>query len=565
MVDIGALDDVPSQVSRGVERLLTRVAADLAAEEAALVTWSSPLEAAIITSSATPTDPADLTVRREGLLVWAAHRAADRNAPVLIGDLALDPLVDDAHGSGAVLAVGVEFRAGMKPGALVVTSDRAREWTNSDIERSSDMAALLAGLVETCALLADTRARLAEQTRSRDLGRQLHRVASRNASAASTTEIAQVMVTEGPAVLGATFVAVLHRDDRSTWATTGTASDADGHAPELLAEVLTHLATRSNHPQRTLIEADPAGGSFAAAVHEAGHGVLVITPFDSANSEQHLAVMVTGFADTKPSLLADLLIAELVRDGSSAMERAQLAQAKAREAHTLQRSLLPARVPQLEGFEILTLYRPAADGAYVGGDWYDVVPITDQLVGFIVGDVAGHDVRSAALMGQFRHVLASQLRDHRLPGIALGNTDDYFAERNDDLMATAVVLTIDLSSGICRVALAGHPAPIIWTRSGASLIECRPGAPLGFGFGGYHDTLLEVADGDLIAAFTDGAVERRRGSMSQHLEQLVDAVDRSSGSATELIAMIEQRSEFTGLVDDVAALVVGVSTGFDGT
>lgn len=221
--------------------------------------------------------------------------------------------------------------------------------------------------------------------------------------------------------------------------------------------------------------------------------------------------------------------------------------------------MLPPSLPDLPGIDVYALWESSANDTPIGGDWHDVVPISDTLAGFIVGDATGHDVRSAAMMGQVRHVVASQLRDHRSPATALENSDDYFAGLHENVLATVVVMLVDLAANTVVVSSAGHPPPIIIDGGGARLIDLQPGAPVGAGFGGMTDMVIPLDGSPTLIAISDGVYERRGGDIVTQLDELVREIDAVRHDQRGLRRLLRRRVS-ADTIDDATALVVEIHT-----
>jgi anti-sigma regulatory factor (Ser/Thr protein kinase)/putative methionine-R-sulfoxide reductase with GAF domain len=206
-----------------------------------------------------------------------------------------------------------------------------------------------------------------------------------------------------------------------------------------------------------------------------------------------------------------------------AIERARLFEALDREhrgAVALQRSLLPDRLPDLVGIETAARYLPARDE--VGGDWYDVLDLPGGSVGLAIGDVAGHGLRAAALMGQLRTGLRAYALERRAPGETLKLLDRLLQTLSGRGMATAGYAIVDPATGVLRYASAGHPPPVV-VRQGerASLLSAATAPPLGtLPFAVYHEVEATLEPGDTILLYTDGLVERRREPLTDGLERL---------------------------------------------
>jgi len=241
-----------------------------------------------------------------------------------------------------------------------------------------------------------------------------------------------------------------------------------------------------------------------------------------------------------------------------AIERARLFEALEREhrsAVTLQRSLLPERLPELVGVDSAARYRPARDE--VGGDWYDVIELPRGLVGVAIGDVAGHGVRAAALMGQLRTGLRAYALDHHGPAETLRRVDRLLQTVEGRAMATVAYAVLDPTTGSMRYASAGHPpAIVVPARGEARLLEVVRCPPLGtLSYATYREVETTLPPGWTILLYTDGLIEKRREPLTVGLERL-RAAARPARSAEALCSQIiaqlaEEQSE-----DDVAIVAL---------
>jgi serine phosphatase RsbU (regulator of sigma subunit)/anti-sigma regulatory factor (Ser/Thr protein kinase) len=242
-----------------------------------------------------------------------------------------------------------------------------------------------------------------------------------------------------------------------------------------------------------------------------------------------------------------------------AIERARLLDALDREhrgALALQRSLLPERVPELAVTPVAAHYFPAKDE--VGGDWYDVIEIAPGLVGLAIGDVAGHGVRAATLMGQLRTALRAYALDGYSPKDVLGRVDQLLRSIRGRGMATAIYATFEVDSGRLVFASAGHPPPIICGAGRPSrLLEpsaARP--PLGtVGYSYYVEAEVTLEYDELVLLYTDGLVERRGESLDAGLRRLVDAT-QGARSPTQLCSDIAAHLIPAAADDDIAFLAL---------
>jgi serine phosphatase RsbU (regulator of sigma subunit) len=268
---------------------------------------------------------------------------------------------------------------------------------------------------------------------------------------------------------------------------------------------------------------------------------------------------------------SDLLLAEdLGSRAGLAIDNAHLYSEQAKIARTLQRSLLPARLPDIPGVEVATRYHAAGQGNEVGGDFYDLWRIDDDRFAFCIGDVCGKGAPAAAVTALTRHTIrtASLVAAEPEPEIVLVAANDGILRRLEDSRFCTVAYgaaTRTADGGIDLVlASAGHPQPIM-VRDGRLLRPTRPGTLLGV----FPDIVVSphretLRSGDRLVLWTDGISERRDSSGGMYGEErLVEAVMRAAaGSAEEIAAAIEEdvlRYSQLPLSDDLAVLVLAVN------
>jgi PAS domain S-box-containing protein len=218
----------------------------------------------------------------------------------------------------------------------------------------------------------------------------------------------------------------------------------------------------------------------------------------------------------------------------------KVAEREHRIAETLQRSLLPDRLPEIPGVLLAARYVPATSDMEIGGDWYDVVQLADGRVGLAIGDVAGHGLRAASTMGQMRMALRVCALEERSPTRVVTRLRHLAHGLLDADFATLVYLVFDPDSGTVRFANAGHPPPLIVRGpEGASYLEGGLGPPLGaVGFPDRHlDVTYQLAAGSTLFLFTDGLVERRGATIRDGLDRLKTLV---TASDEDLEAMCDQ-------------------------
>ncbi|MEU8587266.1 SpoIIE family protein phosphatase [Streptomyces sp. NPDC048664] len=145
----------------------------------------------------------------------------------------------------------------------------------------------------------------------------------------------------------------------------------------------------------------------------------------------------------------------------AAVERVELSSRRHEVAEYLQRWLLPATLCELPGLTTTARYRPATATSKVGGDWYDVLRLPGERMVLVVGDVEGHALKSAAVMGQVRTAVAAYASEGHRPAAVIDRTGRLLAELGSDLLVTCCVVALDTTDGIAEVALAGHPEPLV--------------------------------------------------------------------------------------------------------
>ncbi|QKW21358.1 serine/threonine-protein phosphatase [Kitasatospora sp. NA04385] len=191
-------------------------------------------------------------------------------------------------------------------------------------------------------------------------------------------------------------------------------------------------------------------------------------------------------------------------------------------ADELQRSMLPAHLPQPHGVRLAHRYLPGERGAQVGGDWYDSIPLPGNRVALITGDVMGHSLTSAAVMGQLR-TSAQTLAGLDLPPHEVLYHLDEQAQRlgREHHLATCVYAVYDPIAGRVRIANAGHVPPVLIGPDGTSeLLDLPSGAPIGVGGVDFASVELPAPPGSALLLFTDGLVETRRRPLGTGLELL---------------------------------------------
>ncbi|MET9659557.1 SpoIIE family protein phosphatase [Streptomyces sp. NPDC006510] len=238
-------------------------------------------------------------------------------------------------------------------------------------------------------------------------------------------------------------------------------------------------------------------------------------------------------------------------------------------AVTLQRSLLPRGLPEQNALDVAHRYLPAQEG--VGGDWFDVIPLSGARVALVVGDVVGHGLHAAATMGRLRTSVHNFSLLDPAPDELLGHLDELVGridreEATDDggveiAGATCLYAIYDAVSGNCEVARAGHPGPVLVLPDGTvEFPEVPTGLPLGIGGMPFGAAEFHVPEGSRLVLYTDGLVERRGRDIDTGLGLLRDCLagrDRTPEETCDdvLDALLHEQPD-----DDVALLVARTRT-----
>jgi GAF domain-containing protein len=223
---------------------------------------------------------------------------------------------------------------------------------------------------------------------------------------------------------------------------------------------------------------------------------------------------------------------------------------------SVQRSLLPATLPEHPEVRLGARYMPAETRYGIGGDWYDAVLLPGGRILLLVGDVAGHGLKAAITMGQMRSAARALASTHG-PAALLDALDQFAGSGPDVLSATAAVAVIDPAERTLRYCLAGHPPLLLRDPDGtlAMLGEAR-GPLIGFGAGDRPEQVVTFLTGSCLVLFTDGLVERRGETIDTGFARLGAALTAAAtlDPANLCEALIEQSLPRTGRNDDTAIL-----------
>ncbi|MET9459000.1 SpoIIE family protein phosphatase [Streptomyces canus] len=258
------------------------------------------------------------------------------------------------------------------------------------------------------------------------------------------------------------------------------------------------------------------------------------------------------------------LAEELVTRAAVSIDNARRYTREHTMAVTLQRSLLPRRLPEQDALDIAYKYLPAQAG--VGGDWFDVLPLSGARVALVVGDVVGHGLHAAATMGRLRTAVHNFSALDLPPDELLALLDELVARIDQDEAeesgnspvtgATCLYAVYDPVTRLCTIARAGHPPPALIHPDGSVEYPDVPaGPPLGLGGLPFETADLELAEGSRLVLYTDGLVEDRERDIDVGLELLRTALEQAGPSPEDTCRAVLDARPPARATDDIALIV----------
>ncbi|HEX5200634.1 MAG TPA: GAF domain-containing SpoIIE family protein phosphatase [Actinoplanes sp.] len=345
----------------------------------------------------------------------------------------------------------------------------------------------------------------------------------------------------------------------------------DPHSRQLVATAAKGLEEEIRQGVRV-----PVGRGFAGRVAQTGRPVVVaeVTAEDVVNpillekgirsllgvpilaAGEVVGVLHVGMLSPYEFGADDIQLLELAADraGTAGQIRGQKLEQAA--ALALQRSLLPGTLPRVPGVELAARYVPGHDFG-IGGDWYDVFTLPSGWLGVVIGDVSGHGLASAVVMGRVRSALRAYTLITDDPAEALSLLDRKVRHFEAGSLTTALYAMISPDRGTVRVSTAGHPPPVLALPGArATLMRLPADPPLGVDI--QHrprrTATVELPPGAALVCYTDGLVERRGEVIDEGVERLIDVVKAAPAEA--LCAGIMATMGLERPTDDVALLVV---------
>jgi anti-anti-sigma factor len=276
-----------------------------------------------------------------------------------------------------------------------------------------------------------------------------------------------------------------------------------------------------------------------------------------------IGAMYCNFTDEREFTPEELeFMLNLGRQCAQAVERARLYAREHQVATTLQRALLPVDLPQVPGIRVDAAYLAASRASDVGGDWYDVFRLTDGRLCVAIGDVVGHGLQAAVIMGQVRQAIRTAALEGHEPAKVLSLANHVMTLNRQEGMTTAIVGMLDPLTLSFTYAVAGHPAPIV-ADAGQVATLTSGGLPLGFlEAGSLSSHSVRLSPGSLLVLYTDGLIEFARDAAAGHatliatvrMEQGVDSADAAHRILDRMLSGHQAR-------DDVAIVAVALAPG----
>ncbi|MFF7130178.1 SpoIIE family protein phosphatase [Streptomyces sp. NPDC008240] len=300
----------------------------------------------------------------------------------------------------------------------------------------------------------------------------------------------------------------------------------------------------------------PAGTALEPGLNGIGPGGLAVLPLPAKGRPAGLCLIGWDrpheFAPEERSLLT--ATAALV---GQALKRAHAHDAEQELATMLQRSLLPRRLPELSGGTAVARYLPARRGLQVGGDWYDVIALSEDRVALVIGDVQGHSAGAATIMGQMRTAVRAYAVEGHPPDVVVSHANRLLVGMETDLFATCCYAELDMEQGNTLFVRAGHLAPLVRHPDGSTEeVQVEGSLPLGISAEAeFPMTSVALAPGTLLALVTDGLVEAADLPLDEGMLRTRAALAAADPSdpgrvADELLGDVGRRE------DDVALLLL---------
>ncbi|MCH5675592.1 SpoIIE family protein phosphatase [Streptomyces gilvus] len=339
---------------------------------------------------------------------------------------------------------------------------------------------------------------------------------------------------------------------------------------ECLETGRTILSSAGDPSMHRWMELDP---NRAALASRFGFHSILAVPLRARGITLGVAVLIRH-RNRVPFDPDDLILAEeLASRAAICVDNARRYSHERAAALALQQSLLPQHLPEQSAVEVESRYIPAGSRSGIGGDWFDVIPLSGARVALIVGDVVGHGLHASATMGRLRTAVRT-LADTDLPADELLTYLDDLVIRlsaeadrtgsDGEVGATCLIAVYDPISRHCALARAGHPPPALVLPDGTvTLLDLPAAPPLGLGGLPFESAHVELPEGALLVLYTDGLVESRDRDVDAGLDELRSVLRQPAASLEALCDSVFNRLLPDRPVADDVALLVARTQVFD--
>jgi len=310
----------------------------------------------------------------------------------------------------------------------------------------------------------------------------------------------------------------------------------------------------AGHRRRLLTEGTPFADEFRM-VRADGSVIDVYCTGEAIRDDDGRPVRLWGtFQDVTAQRTNERTTKEAIRTAEQA--RAQL-EAEHQALQMFVRAMLPSSLPEVAGAELAAAYLPVVERVDIGGDWFDSFRLPDGRLALAVGDVTGHDLRAATVMGQVRNAVRAYAYEDPAPGEVLCRTDRLLSQVPELDLATMVYGVYDPETCDLTWANAGHPAPLLRHDGDVSALSEPGGVMLGvFGDGEpYAEATVRLAPGDTVLWFTDGLVDHRGCDPVAATESLMAVLADADAAPDRLLAEVTRRMLTGGVQEDDVCLL----------
>ena len=245
------------------------------------------------------------------------------------------------------------------------------------------------------------------------------------------------------------------------------------------------------------------------------------------------------------------ILRQLVQSAALAVEALRAYADEHLVALTLQRSLLPSALPELPGLQMCARYVPASDQAEIGGDFYEVLE-QGSLVVAAIGDVQGHSLHAATVMGELRHALRAFAGEGHPPRAIAGLVNKVLQRYHPSIIATMCLVQLDMATGEVEIVNCGHIPPLLIGDGGAAY-RGQGGMLLGAPVDHAHVEQAVLPPGGTLLMITDGLVEDRVSALDDNLERLRQAAQGRPGESLD--AFTDRILALFGAREDDVALI----------